>query len=164
MNARQIFVFLVLVVGVSWCAITVGEVTRRHAVLTVALWLALPLAALALRYLAKPLTLDARSTRYPAAALAGLAAVLSFTLFANYDSLRDQFGSHFVPGYWSSSYADMDDFGGAMLAHSYGTSSALWSFLLWAGEWVFIALGVLIPLATWTVASKSLSTIGASRS
>ena len=79
--------------------------------------------------------------------------LISFCFFANFNLVRDRVGHMFVEGYSSYYYPDVDEDGRE--CQSVDVSTAHWysRFLLWLGEWGYLAFCVLIPYLTWKIGS-----------
>jgi len=79
--------------------------------------------------------------------------LISFCFFANFNLVRDRVGHMFVEGYSSYYYPDVDE--DVRECQSVDVSTTHWysRFLLWLGEWGYLAFCVLIPYLTWKIGS-----------
>jgi len=133
-----------------------GSAFRTFTVFFLVFWLLLPIIALSARNPYVFSLFSYSGIRFVRGLLAGLAVLISFALFANYEHFRDRIGERFIKGYRVSYYTDTDDFGRLIRESDVHTRSASSQFLLWVSEWVLLVFCVGNPVVTWKAGSKMI--------
>lgn len=131
----------------------IGKAFRAFTLLFLVTWLLIPII---LGILLKTKCLNWLSSSVASkfrAICLGLSILISFCFFANFNLVRDRVGHMFVEGYSSYYYPDVDEYGREDQAVDVSTAHWYSRFLLWLGEWGYLAFCVLMPYLTWKIGS-----------
>lgn len=150
--------------GILVAAIFVGNAFRAHfhALMgcTLSLWISLPLLTTLLgRVITKQQSLERARTFSTATA-----GALSFLVFTFAERPRDAAGRRFLSGFVSYREWDVDEFGRDYLSHAASATGWIGSIAIPAIEWGIIAACVLVPVLTWTKATRVIEATSRNRS
>ncbi len=132
------------------------ELAREHSAGTLFLWAGLPATAWLLGPGPMKGWLTTQGMLQTGRALVGLSVGLALFFFANFDHYRDQFGNDHIAGYEVAYESGQDDFGRMQTDAVVRTNSFLADLLLWAGEILFLAAAISLPLLTWKAVNMFL--------
>ena len=133
-----------------------GELFRAHMLFFLFVWVFVPVVASWLSSAPVLSALSISSLKMTRALLVGIVISLSFISFADYDRIRDSVGERLVDGYVATYSDDTDDYGRPTRSADVSTSHWYSKLGLWVFEWIFLGACVLLPYATWRMASRAV--------
>ena len=142
----SIVVFIILLM-------IIGSAFRSYTLFIVSVWFFLPLAGFTGRHPAFLSLFSRNGINFFRGFLITFSVVIAFTLFANYEHLRDQFGKTYIKGYQVAYHTDSDEYGRPTRESDVQTQNFSAQVFLWLSQWFLIALCIGVPILTWKTSS-----------